>query len=66
MAKNFQEIMDFINSQGEELVISKQEALVIAEREEAYRQLSNDYYKLKRAMKTIMAAINEYKKEANT
>lgn len=63
MAKSFQEVMDFINSQDEEVVISKREAIVIAEREEQLKQMTNDFYKLKLAMSKIMAAIEELKKE---
>lgn len=62
MAKSFQEVMDFINSQDEEVVISKREAIVIAEREEQLKQMTNDFYKLKLAMSKIMAAIEELKK----
>ena len=62
MAKNFQEVMDFINSQDEEIVISKREAIVIAERQEQLRQMVQDYDKLKYAMSKILAAIDEYKK----
>ena len=62
MAKSFQEVIDFINSQDEEIVISKREAIVIAERQEQLKQISNDYDKLRLAMSKIMAAIDEYKK----
>lgn len=64
MAKNFQEVMDFINSQDEDVVISRQEAIVIAERQQRLIQMSQDYQNLCRAMRKIMAAIEEYKKES--
>ena len=65
MAKSFQEVMEFINNQDEEIVISKQEAIAIAERQEQLKQMAQEYYELKRAMNKILVAITEYKKEAN-
>lgn len=64
MARNFQDIINFANSK-EEIVLSKQEALAIAEREMQLQQIIDEYHELRRAMSKIMAAINEYKKEAD-